>query len=46
MFIIQNGKITSDKTLDIGKIRIINLVFKSDLAFADDDKFKLSIGSV
>lgn len=46
MFIIQNGKITSDKTLDIGKIRIINLVFKSDLSFADDDKFKLVLGDI
>ena len=46
MFIIQNGKITSDKTLDIGKIRIINLVFESDLAFADDDKFKLVLGDI
>ena len=46
MFIIQNGKITSDKTLDIGKLRIINLVFESDLAFADDDKFKLVLGDI
>lgn len=46
MFIIQNGKITSEKTLDIGKLRVINLVFKSDLQFADDDKFKLVLGSI
>ena len=46
MFIIQNGKITSDKTLDIGKSRIINLVFESDLDFADDDKFKLVLGDI
>ena len=46
MFVIENGKITSDKTLDIGKIRVINLVFKSDLDFADDDKFKLFLGDI
>lgn len=46
MFIIENGKITGEKTLDIGKSRIINLVFKSGLQFADDDKFKLVLGSI
>lgn len=46
MFIIQNGKITSAKTLDIGKARIVNLTFKSDLAFADGDRFKLVLGTI
>lgn len=46
MFIIQNGKISGQKTIDIGKVRIINLTFKSDLTFADDDKFKLVLGSI
>ena len=46
MFIIENGKIQGQKSLNIGKIRVINLAFKGDFAFADDDKFKLSIGAV
>ena len=46
MFIIENGKIQGQKSLNIGKIRTINLAFQGDFTFADDDKFKLSIGAV
>lgn len=46
MFIIQNGLISNDKSIDIGKDRIVNLVFKSDLTFADDDKLALNIGGL
>ena len=46
MFIIENGKIQGQKSLNIGKIRTINLAFQGDFAFSDDDKFKLSVGSV
>lgn len=46
MFQIQNGKIKGSKTLDIGKTRIVNLVFKTDLTFADDDVFVLNLGDI
>lgn len=46
MFQIQNGKIKGSKTLDIGKIRIVNLVFKTDLTFADNDVFVMNLGDI
>lgn len=46
MFIIENGKISGNKTVDIGKSIIVNLEFKSDIAFADDDKLLLNIGGL
>lgn len=46
MFIIENGKISGNKTVDIGKSIIVNLQFKSDIAFADDDKLLLNIGGL
>lgn len=45
MFIVENGLILGNKTFDIGKSRVVNLVFKfTDTAFDDDDKFQLDLG--
>lgn len=44
MFIIENGKIANAKTIDIGKMRVINLQFQSDLDFQDNDTFTLVLG--
>lgn len=46
MFIIENGKISGNKTVDIGKSIIVNLQFKSDIVFADNDKLLLNIGGL
>ena len=43
MFIVENGKITSGKTLDLGKRRSVDLAFAFDVSFEDTDKFELSI---
>ena len=43
MFIVENGKITNDKTFDIGESRVTNFVFKFDIAFDDADKFELDL---
>ena len=43
MFIVENGKITNDKTFDIGESRVANFVFKFDTAFDDADKFELDL---
>ena len=43
MFIVENGKITSEKTLDLGKRRSVDLAFAFDASFEDADKFELSI---
>lgn len=44
MFIIDDGKIVNAKTLNIGKTRVINLQFQSDIDFADTDTFRIVLG--
>ena len=43
MFIVENGKITNEKTFDIGESRVANFIFKFDTAFDDADKFELDL---
>lgn len=44
MFYIQNGKISSEKTLALGEQRKVDLNFCFDTKFDDGDTFSLSLG--